>query len=236
MQGGGYQYRLCPLEQFDALKDSGSFRPLEDCFQQTPMPFAGDSSMMMSNGTMLNLTSVFVTEGTKPEGSAWQMLPIPNVRNWFPLPGERAFAYQIPVPCYDPTPPSSLDQGICTGEWMTNITLYDRLRVPSHLPAGEYVLGFRWDCEASAQIWQQCADVTIATNPDPKPPTPPAPDARVYKCHQGQCILGDEAAGALNKTECGMMCKPATYICDGGKCIEGMSGGLDRQQCEAACS
>eukprot|EP01052_Picozoa_sp_SAG31_P004143 SAG31_NODE_169_length_21415_cov_29.765338_5_plen_59_part_00 len=41
-----------------------------------------------------------------------------------------------------------------------NITMYDYLRVPDVLP-GEYVLGFRWDCESSAQVWQACADVTI---------------------------------------------------------------------------
>jgi hypothetical protein len=62
--GGGWQFRLCPL---------GS-ELTEDCFQQTPMPFARDSRMMMSNGTMLNLTSTFVSEGTSPEGSTWQML------------------------------------------------------------------------------------------------------------------------------------------------------------------
>jgi lytic starch monooxygenase len=45
---------------------------------------------------------------------------------------------------------------------MTNITMYDQLRVPAHLQAGEYVLGFRWDCESSAQVWQACADITIA--------------------------------------------------------------------------
>jgi hypothetical protein len=25
----------------------------------------------------------------------------------------------------------------------------------------QYVLGLRWDCEKSAQIWQSCADLTI---------------------------------------------------------------------------
>merc|ERR1711976_866127 len=44
---------------------------------------------------------------------------------------------------------------------MNNITMYDYLRVPEHLEPGEYVLGFRWDCETSAQIWQACADVPI---------------------------------------------------------------------------
>ena len=48
----------------------------EDCFHKAPMPFAGDSKLMMSNGKMLNLTSVFVSEGTVPAGSTWQMMPM----------------------------------------------------------------------------------------------------------------------------------------------------------------
>jgi hypothetical protein len=51
--------------------------------------------------------------------------------------------------------------GHCSGVWTNNITMYDYLRVPEHLKPGEYVLGFRWDCESSAQIWQSCADVKI---------------------------------------------------------------------------
>lgn len=124
---------------------------------KTPMPFAGDSRMMMSNGTMLNLTSTFVTDGTLPEGSTWQMNPIPTTRGG---PSLGKVGYVFPPPCYDPTPPRSLSQGICTGEWINNITMYDQLRVPSVAP-GEYVLGFRWDCEGSAQVWQACADITI---------------------------------------------------------------------------
>ena len=42
----------------------------------------------------------------------------------------------ISAPCYDPTPPRILGQGICSGEWINNITMYDTLRVP-HVPAGE---------------------------------------------------------------------------------------------------
>ena len=83
--GGGWQFRLCPLES----------KLDEECFQKTPVPFgkrppnapvacavqifsdrllvitAGNSRMMMSNGTMLDLTSTFVTEGTMPKGSTW---------------------------------------------------------------------------------------------------------------------------------------------------------------------
>ena len=95
-------------------------------------------------------------------------------------------------PCDDPVslhPPQQLSQGLCSGEWLTKVTTYDKLRVPEHLEPGEYVLGFRWDCESSAQgafresnshdptathprvgrltarpspaVWQSCADVTI---------------------------------------------------------------------------
>ena len=32
---------------------------------------------------------------------------------------------------------------------------------PADLEPGEWVLGLRWDCEKSAQVWQSCADVTI---------------------------------------------------------------------------
>jgi len=57
--------------------------------------------------------------------------------------------------------PGVLNEFRCSGQWMNNITIYDYLRVPEHLEPGEYVLGFRWDCETSAQIWQSCADITI---------------------------------------------------------------------------
>ena len=37
---------------------------------------------------------------------------------------------------YDPTPPRVLGQGICSGEWISNITMYDELLVPD-VPPGE---------------------------------------------------------------------------------------------------
>ena len=40
-------------------------------------------------------------------------------------------------------------------------SIEDELRVPSDLPPGEYVLGWRWDCEMSSQVWNSCADISI---------------------------------------------------------------------------
>lgn len=37
----------------------------------------------------------------------------------------------------------------------------DTLRVPADIPAGEWVLGWRWDAEMTSQIWQSCSDITI---------------------------------------------------------------------------
>ena len=37
------------------------------------------------------------------------------------------------------------------------------IQIPAGLPAGEYVLGWRWDCEQSNQIWQSCSDVMITS-------------------------------------------------------------------------
>ena len=46
------------------------------------------------------------------------------------------------------------NQYSCTGEWGPyNLEIVDQVRVPASLPAGPYVLGFRWDCEESVRGW-----------------------------------------------------------------------------------
>ena len=41
------------------------------------------------------------------------------------------------------------------------MAILDVVKVPANLPAGDYVLGFRYDCEATAQVWSNCADITL---------------------------------------------------------------------------
>merc|ERR1712217_11450 len=123
---------------------------------------------MLANGTKIKINSTFVSEGTSPAGSTWQMNPIPGYvivnpkdRMWKCC--ERWF--EPPCDDTDPVPKDDhhalVQPGLCSGEWLNNVTFYDQLRVPDHLEPGEYVLGFRWDCESSAQVWQSCADITI---------------------------------------------------------------------------
>jgi len=40
-------------------------------------------------------------------------------------------------------------------------SVLDELKVPSELPAGRYVLGWRYDCEGTAQVWSNCADIEL---------------------------------------------------------------------------
>ena len=60
----------------------------------------------------------------------------------------------------EPTARASDVQGMCSGDWTAGV-LVDRLEIPADIKPGEYVLGWRWDCEETAQIWQSCADITI---------------------------------------------------------------------------
>ena len=50
--------------------------------------------------------------------------------------------------------------GYCSGDWTLGMVA-DRVVVPSSLRPGKYVLGWRMDCEETAQVWQNCADVEV---------------------------------------------------------------------------
>jgi len=50
--------------------------------------------------------------------------------------------------------------GQCSGDWTLGM-IADKVVIPQSLPPGRYVLGWRMDCEETAQIWSNCADVEI---------------------------------------------------------------------------
>ena len=55
--------------------------------------------------------------------------------------------------------PEGMEDG--SGGPEPTLEIVDRVLIPADLPAGEYVLGWRWDCEESNQVWQSCSDVTV---------------------------------------------------------------------------
>ena len=68
------------------------------------------------------------------------------------------------LPWHRIEPTSEYDEveGYCSGDW-TSGSVVDEVMIPKSLPAGDYVVGFRWDCEETTQVWSSCADVRVTT-------------------------------------------------------------------------
>mmetsp|Transcript_39930 Transcript_39930/g.71823 ORF Transcript_39930/g.71823 Transcript_39930/m.71823 type:complete len:393 (-) Transcript_39930:125-1303(-) len=165
--GGGYQYRLCPASS-----------PLtEECFQKMPLDFdRTKQALLWNNGTRYPIKGIFVDKGVKPEGSTWARNPIPRINDdniglhnpgSCPGPDGRSGpgCMQFPAPCPQDTGPypwstDGSGQGACSGDWTAGL-ISDHVLIPKDLPAGDYVLGWRQDCEETAQIWSNCADIHI---------------------------------------------------------------------------
>lgn len=173
--GGGYQYRLCP---------AGS-KLTEDCFQQTPLEFVGDfqwiqqgHGMNVNNRTQIPAVRI---SGDKvvPANSVWTRNPIPACSS--PISGG---ALHMPCtgPMFKPPIPGGLGEayGFGGGSCESSIPgtgcspaqfkkenfdfgIVDKVLVPN-VPAGDYVLSFRWESEQTPQVWSSCSDVTIKTS------------------------------------------------------------------------
>lgn len=114
-----------------------------------------------SDGHEEQIEGTYVTEGVLPKGSMWAMNPLPE-----------SPTADFPPPCKAGTHPPvrapmavgqyGTNPGPCAGNWPTTVNIMDTVRVPADLAPGEYVLGWRWDCELTAQVWSACADITIA--------------------------------------------------------------------------
>jgi hypothetical protein len=170
--GGGYAYRLCPADQ--ALT--------EDCFRKLHLNFTGMPSFRWNDGKELFYKGMYLNEGTSPPGSMWARNQVPRIDDSFegsgepwdkrslckdPAQGKACRAFEpiceegtTPWHPIEPNARASDAEGYCSGDW-TGGMLVDRVTIPAWLPAGDYVLSWRWDCEETAQIWTNCADVTI---------------------------------------------------------------------------
>jgi len=135
-------------------------------------------------GTRLPINATFVSEGTFPPGSQWAMSPIPPRclgGSCHEVDAAHAFCKECPLPifspegiardctCCDNTPeaafPPYCDEtakghGQCSGNEAES-SIIDSIKIPASIAPGDYVLGWRLDCEATAQVWNNCADVTI---------------------------------------------------------------------------
>jgi hypothetical protein len=68
--GGGYSYRLCPLDS----------TLTESCFQANPLQFVhGEQAIVDRNNKLHPIKGTFISTGTYPPGSEWALIPMPPV-------------------------------------------------------------------------------------------------------------------------------------------------------------
>lgn len=166
--GGGYYYRLCPK----------GAELNEECFEKTPLEFVGDTSKLRwMDGHEVEIPATRLSTGTQPAGSTWTKNPIPpcddvsggflgvgcdNPGPAFPPPvgcDETCWGYQ---PCFEgPLNPAGCKHSPIKTREIPAVV--DKVQVPSNLPAGDYVVGWRWDCEHTPQVWSGCGDITIVS-------------------------------------------------------------------------
>ena len=158
--GGGYQYRLCP-------KPKDHLDLTEECFQKMPLKFVGNTQWLQKGGlfdTRVAISAMRTDVGTSPPGSQWTRNPIPACGGFgggSDTPGQ-CDGSQFPPPVPGVTQFS-----------MSPWSIIDKLHVPN-IP-GDYVISWRYDCEQTMQVWQQCGDVRIVAGPAPPTPAPPTP-------------------------------------------------------------
>ena len=186
--GGGYSYRLCPANE-PLTEACFQKTPLKfDRTRQALKWTNGSLSYPMKDKAVFvdgNITFPAGSEWARnPIPRIWDSkvglhdpdaCPGPSTREAGSPPGCLAFPAPCPWDTYttrglqncsagpDPGP-----MGRCDGDGAsecasdkTDVLISDYVYVPDDLPAGEYVLGWRWDGEETAQVWQNCADVSV---------------------------------------------------------------------------
>lgn len=202
--GGGYQYRLCRVR--DA---SGGItgEATEECFQRMPLEFVGDTQWIQfddgsNTSQRVEIPATRVSSGVLPKGSTWTKNPVPACNDIPRLGGHNHACagpmFQPPLPHLFGFGPGACATGVpeerCTLEQVAqrsmDFGIVDKLRVPEHLEPGDYVLGFRWDCEQLPQVWSQCADVKIGVEGSAQATRPFSPWSGCEQCcevSQGPC-------------------------------------------------
>jgi len=184
--GGGYSYRLCKKSEDGSPVTEACFQqtPLDFVGTQTEIRYSDGSR------APFKIPAVTTNVGTYPAGSMWRKNPVPmcncdlgygcydkqvesnkdqdmfeayNKTNFHP--GQTSAACPTGVQY-----PTMWDGGEGAPPYMPKggyvdyyqYEMVDQLKVPTGLPTGDYVLSWRWDCEETPQVWNSCADLTIA--------------------------------------------------------------------------
>jgi len=183
--GGGYQYRLCSAHEH-LTEECFQRHPLPFANGKSALRWGGHGvSRTCAKGEFTDCVVRFDAtdvggELVLPVNSTWRKGPIPRApwawshtgASFEPMceEGDACTSYHGPnfsgPGCGDDR--TSCSSGAypceCSG-WgigdLFRLEIVDTLRLPADLEPGEWVLGWRWDCEESTQVWASCSDVTI---------------------------------------------------------------------------
>jgi len=171
---GGYSYRLCPVESFDT---ADLLKVTEACFEANGLDFEGLQWVQYLNDVAgrTEVQPILVTgNDVSPVNSSWRKNPIPSCKTEGSDGCEEEW--------FDP-PVANMQ--------VADYLIIDKVRVPS-VP-GKYVLGWRYDCERTAQIWLGCSNVQIL---GPNEQEPPAPTPCICRAHGPGSLVLDGTAVA----------------------------------------
>lgn len=182
--GGGYSYRLCPAHEplteacfartplrFNRGKqallfNNGTRFPIDGTFVTDGTHPPG------SEWAMNPIPRIDFDDHSSGQPAGWQgckLIPRPPCQQkpCGDVVGKGCIQFDPPCPWDDGwfsqpgATPHNIDvEGACSGDWTGGVIL-DEVIIPPDLAPGAYVLGWRWDCEESTQVWSNCADVTI---------------------------------------------------------------------------
>ena len=180
------QYRLCPADE-ELTEECFQRMPLEFVKAEHKLLWNNGSLItVLGEEKGIFVSGEGVTFG--PPGSTWARNPIPRVNtdnrglaneagcNQTGAKGGRGntICQQFDALCEQDTGtfplcsetqgwPCSYDGsglGACSGDWTAGV-IADKVLLPKTLKPGNYVLGWRYDCEETAQVWSNCADVIV---------------------------------------------------------------------------
>lgn len=219
---GGYSYRLCPKDVTLS----------EECFQSNTLTFADTNSSIHWNDDSAADKKILTRTYVAPDGSQWRTNPVPACVGALE---SRPHGHATPDCQFGTEFESGFDefhQGFLrpanTGK--NRWSVMDEVNVPNK--PGQYVLGWRWDCEEADQVWTSCADIEIVDEAVPAP-TPPSHDA------DGTCpdftpgvddcttkgVMSRDASG--NALECCESCWYMYNSASGSVCYGGKKEGMD---------
>jgi len=155
--GGGYSYRLCPATS----------KLTEECFQANQLEFASDEHVVLFANGSKSIPATVVKSGG---GKGWMVSPVP-MPNFVGSVCDKGDGHPCPHGCgfsLDDTcgwypggnTPDAFPNPFGKSNKGKNTAIQDLVHVPM-VPPGDYVIGFRWDCETSSQVWTSCGDITI---------------------------------------------------------------------------